>query len=190
MSFDITAIFQSYFGVKPLDFNFDQVPAVNQSSSKGLPLYEVDDWGRTYFMPIYMGADNSSLNPLPYPTITGGSRMGIIETSLTERNGSVEEIINMNNFEFRIRGLIIDKNGNWPEAQMQALLDLQKQQQTNGPVIMQSAFSDMFLLTKDRGGNDKVIIKSIYFPEGRGDIKVRAYEMEVMSVEDFSLLQI
>ncbi|MBA3830137.1 MAG: hypothetical protein H0X33_14450 [Taibaiella sp.] len=193
ISISVENLFQDYFGFKPQQFDFGKLPVLNQKSKKGVPLYDIDQFGETYFMPVTLkytpddgtGGAVQTLK-LSYPSVEVDCRKNMVITELTKR-GSVKELISNSDFRFRIRGFIIGANNQWPEDELQALEQLYEQQQS---MVIQSAITDIFLMTKVRGGNDKVVIENLHFPAGRGDIRVRAYEMELVSDENFSLEEI
>jgi hypothetical protein len=186
----LVGLFKQQFGIVPEQFQFPQLPVPEVAGSKGAPLYDTDANGRSYFMPVYVGFDRDSMIALPYPTISAEVAPRIIDTELTEQNGLVSELISIGAYRFMVRGLMIGTNGQWPEDQIAALNNLMVQmQQQQQPLIIECALTDIFLLGTSANASDRVTIRSLRFPNARGDIKVKPYEMELVSDAQFSLEQ-
>jgi hypothetical protein len=206
-SLSVIDLLNKQFGITP-DYHFtDPNPNVAGHNTKrangGSPLYGIDAYGRDYFMPITIftpaeqlpfggtGAIVASIAKqtitLPYGVIRVMRSKRFIDTPLTERAGDVTELININDPMFRIRGILFDKNRQWPEDQLQMLENLFRAQT---PVIMRSALSDIYLSTPERNGSYQVTIRNMEIPEGRGGINVRFYDMEVKGDMPFSLEEV
>jgi hypothetical protein len=186
-SFDLSGLFEQQFGYKTQAFNFPKLSAANIVAKRGTDLVDNDAFGREFFMPVWIGKDNNSLIELPYAVIRTESRKYIVDTHLTERTGTVKELVNIDNYKFIVKGLIINKGGQWPEDEINQLNNLYL---IKDSLIIKSALTDIFLLTPERGGHDKVAISSFRLLEGKGAIHIRAYEMELISDEEFNLYQV
>lgn len=194
ISISLFDLFQKQFGITPQEFKFESVEKtvdkLSESESKakkGAPLYWDDAFGRFYFMPVFLQPDGEDPIQLSYPVTSITCSKTIIDTPLTERNGTVKEFINQQDYKINIRGFLVGKENEWPEDGITQLYDLYKRKQA---MTMICALTDIFLLNDERQGNDKVVIKTLRFPENKGDIRVRAYEMELVSDESFSLNEI
>ncbi|MGN6568230.1 MAG: DUF6046 domain-containing protein [Flavipsychrobacter sp.] len=187
VSFSIAQLFEQQFGYKSEAFNFSKQVPDNTLAKRGTDLIDNDAFGREFFMPVWLGADTTSYVALPYPVVRIECRKTIVDTPLTERNGTVKELINTQDYRITIRGLIISADKQWPEDGIAMLNDLFKMQ---APLFIKCALTDIFLLTPERGGSDKVVMISISFPESRGAKDIRAYEIELISDEIFSLNEI
>jgi hypothetical protein len=124
---------------------------------------------------------------LPNPVVSIESKKYIIDTALTERRGTVKEMINTSDYEITIRGLIIGSTHDFPEDQIAMLRDAYEQ---NKPVSIASAVTDIFLLRPDRSGSDKVVIAEMRMPVIPGVKNVRPYELKLISDETFNLISI
>jgi hypothetical protein len=159
----------------------------------GSEYYAFDAAGREYYLPVTVtytvkGSNEVKVWELPYPVISIRSRKTIIETALTERRGTVKELININDYDIQIRGFIVNHDGNeFPEDQVITLRELYEQ---NVPVSIKCPLTDIYLLRTDRKGSDKVVIKSLDFPEMVGVKSVRHYVLEMVSDEPFNLIDI
>lgn len=188
MEFNLNNIYRRVFGVQP---NYDlestneglKQPQDNASFAPGvLPtskygsseFYKQDAVGRYYFMPVKLGDVE-----LQYPIIRIQGRKNIVETQLTERKGSVIELINQDNYRIYIRGFIIDHQNNYPED---AIKDIVNLFELNTHVALRSVLTDLFLTE-----NDSVVITDINFPEVSGVQNVKPYEINLISNNIFEL---
>jgi hypothetical protein len=124
---------------------------------------------------------------LPYPVVSINSRKTIIETPLTERRGTVKELINIQDYEIIIKGFIIGTTNEFPENDAKTLRTIYEQ---NMAVSIQCPLTDIFLVRPDRSGSDLVVIRELKFPPVIGIKNVRAYELRMVSDEPFNLISI
>lgn len=141
-----------------MEFTYDrlpQAPVLRTETAGGTPIRKQDASGRWYFMPVWI---KSSLGEIELPCavigITGKKR--IVETALSGRRGSVNELVSVDSYEVSITSVLLGENGNYPEEQIKQLRDLYE---TNEAVELVSALTDLVLEDED-----KVVIKSIDFP--------------------------
>jgi hypothetical protein len=202
MSIDlsISTLFERAFGYKSAAFEPKVKPVrgivagkrTETASALGSPYYAKAD-GREYYLPVkisYGEGNEGRLNTfnLPYPVVSIRSSKTFVDTALTERNGTVTELINIRGYEITIRGLMINTLANeLPEFQMALLRDLYEQ---NKPISINSVKTDIFLLRTSRKGSDKVSIRDIDFPEISGVKNVQPYFLQMISEEPFNLIDI
>lgn len=197
VSFSIRDLYEQAFGYKSPAFELPQIPGTDgkipdsggsysnrhpRISSVGAPYFSTDKLGREYYMPVLLGGVE-----LPHPVISVHGRKNIVETPLVQRRGKVKELINTDDYVISIRGLIFNNTDEFPEKEVRDLKDLFELPES---LVMESAITDIFLLQPDRKGYDKVVIKSFSFPEMRGIMNVRPYELELVSDEDFTLIEL
>jgi len=196
LSFNLSDLFEQTFGYKTSAFTpvFNTLPFPRTTSVAGSPYYKQDALGREYFMPVTLmipanTSDNTQLESydLPYPIISISSRKTIIETPLTERRGTVKEVINTMDYEIVIKGFIIGTQGSFPEADVTKLRDAFEQ---NTAMSIKCPVTDIFLVRPGRSGSDMVVIKELRFPPVTAIINVRPYELHLVSDEPFSLVAI
>lgn len=211
ISFDIAELFERTFGYKSKAFNpeFNHIPGNSslspdrkENGAQGSPYYAYDMQGREYFMPVTITYTNSSddigLLPgdstgilydwdLPYPIISISARKTIVETILTERRGTVKELINMQDYEINVKGFITAKNNEFPENDVTTLRTIYEQ---NTALSIKCPLTDIFLMRPGRGGSDKIVIRELHFPAVKGIKNVRPYELRMTSDEPFSLISI
>ena len=212
ISFNLAALFEKTFGYKTHAFDPDfasvtgnKTPLRVEQGAHGSPYYAKDAIGTEYYLPVTITyPDNTQLPQetgvvassssgilkkwnLPYPVISITSRKTIIETPLTERRGTVKELINIQNYEVVVKGFIIGNTNEFPENEVTTLRTIYEQ---NVPLSIQCPLTDIFLLRPDRSGSDQVVLSEIKFPVINGIKNVRPYELHFVSDEPFNLISI
>ncbi len=212
ISFDLAGLFQQTFGYQSPAFDpkFKEVKGDGDSLSnrteqgaQGSPYYASDALGREYYMPVTLsyGEDINFTEPdgsvssngfqnemqLPHPVISVSSRKLIIETPLTERRGTVKELINTEDYDITIKGFIIGNDHEFPEKEVAKLRAIYEK---NIPMSIKCPLTDIFLLRPDRSGSDQVVMREIKFPSVTGVKNVRPYELRMVSDEPFNLISI
>lgn len=198
--FDLAGIFEQVYGYETDSFNLSvNTLDYKQTAAKGSPYYAKDLLGREYFLPatiIYTTYTTSEFGTkapagkkfsLPYPVISVTGRKTIVETQLTERVGTVKELINVQDYEIIIKGFLINNEDDFPEDDMATLIEIFESQY---PVQLQNALTDIFLVNPDRKGSDNAVIKDLSFPEVRGIKNVKPYQLTLVSDAIFSLDEI
>lgn len=147
--------------------------AKDQQTHNGKSLWRKVDDGYE-FMPVKIGELD-----LWNPVIRVTARKTIVETPLVEREGSVKEIISLDDYIINIRGIIKNKTGLWPADEVKQLFDLWKQ---NKALPIQSAITAIAL-----SGNENVVITNLSLPEQQGKVESVAYEIECVSDQSFTL---
>jgi hypothetical protein len=203
ISFNLGDLFEQTFGYKTQAFE-PQFATVsgnralqrNEQGVYGSPYYADDGLGTEYFLPVTItyngsqtGTGTATLKKwnLPYPVISLTSRKTIVETPLTERRGTVKELINIQDYEIVVKGFIISDSNDFPENDVMTLRTIYEQ---NVPLSIQCPLTDIFLIRPDRSGSDQIVIRSLKFPAITGVKHIRPYEMVLVSDEPFSLVEI
>ena len=211
ISFSLADLFERTFGYKTRAFDpdFKKVigssslsPARKENGAQGSPYYSADALGNEYYMPVTISYTDSSEQStldtgdrlgsvskweLPYPVISVTSKKTIVETLLTERRGTVKELINVQDYEIVIKGFLIGSSNDFPEAEVTKLRTIYEQ---NAALSIQCPLTDIFLLRPDRSGSDQVVIRELSFPAITGIKNVRPYQLRMVSDEPFNLLAI
>jgi len=198
LSFDLGDLFEQTFGYKTQAFqpqfatvSGDSVLLRVEQGVYGSPYYADDALGTEYFLPVTITYNNgTSLQQwnLPYPIISLSSRKTIIETPLTERRGTVKELINIQDYEITIKGFIISATADdFPENDVMTLRSVYEQ---NIALSIQCPLTDLFLIRPDRSGSDQVVIKELKLPAIAGVKHIRPYELLLVSDEPFNLIDI
>lgn len=174
--FDLGELYNKAFNIKLPEY---AILAENEealvASKYGSSTYRrADAVGRNYFMPVELGGMQ-----LSYPVIRISGSKNIVETQLTERKGSVIEIINQDSYKIYIRGFMINHQGHFPEEDV---YNLQQLFELNKSIPIKSVLTDLFLTSDDR-----VVIKDFNLPEVQGVENVKPYELELISDSVFEL---
>lgn len=200
LNLGIQGLFRDFFGIggEVFEPEFNKLPARKEESPFGSKYWAQDAEGREYFMPVSLkvgaeladklgeGAPNG-IYQLPTPVISVRAHKIIIDTLMTERAGLVSELISTGAWIFQIKGFLVGKNNDFPELEMATMSRLFAIKQ---PVQIDSALTDLILLSPDRNGSDEVTIRSLNMPVVPGVQNVRAYEMELYSNDPFNLIDI
>ncbi len=171
--------------VTPPSYDLSKTPKADLlgSSIYGTPFYGSNYvTGAYYFLPAFFDLQDDSDYTIPFPIIRIQSQKRIIETPLTERKGTVVELVSQESWKIYIKGFIISKDGNYPE---QEILKMKEVYELDTALRLRCALTDLFLTADDR-----VAIKSINFPEVKGVEHVKPYEMELISVNIFDLTKV
>ena len=208
ISFSLTDLFERTFGykTKAFDPNFKTSTGLSsrrkENGAQGSPYYSIDALGNEYYMPVSVtytdslkgnglesGDSSGSVSKweLPYPVISVTSRKTIVETPLTERRGTIKELINIQDYEIVIKGFIIGNANEFPETEVTRLRNIYEQ---NVALSIQCPLTDIFLLRPDRSGSDQVIMRELTFPSITGVKNVRPYQVRMVSDEPFNLVSI
>lgn len=161
---------QSLFGRNIENFSLKG----NVRSKTGTPFWAQDTEGRWYYMPIRLG-DIELWNP----TMRAVTKKTIVETHLTERPGSVKEIINRQDYVFTVKGVIKRSDGTWPEEEVRMLNELYQREEA---LEIDSPLTCILL----SGQEEMVVIKDFKLPVPKGETAIH-YEMELVSDIDFDL---
>ena len=204
------------YKTQAFDPKFDHVTGDGNSLSgrkeqgaSGSAYYASDTPGMEYYMPVTLTYPDVSSIPdpppgtagqsnndsftilktwaLPYPVISINSKKTIVETPLTERRGSVKELIGIKDYEITIKGFIIGRTNEFPEEEVTRLRTIYE---LNSAISIQCPLTDIFLLRPDRSGSDQVVITDLKFPAVTGIKNVRPYELSFVSDEPFNLISI
>lgn len=143
-------------------------------SKFGKPLYGTNLLGRPVFLPCTLDGIE-----LPNPIITITGKKTIVETPMTGGNGTVKEIINIQDYNIRIICTDIRPDNLWPED---GLHEIKRIWAKNKALTLESALSDIFLQAKDN-----VVITGFSLPEMRGIENAQVCEISLVSDFYFEL---
>lgn len=191
ISLSIGELFGRAFGYVPNNFEKDmevywaspdrKTPARLETNERGTSgYYGFDAEGREYYMPVTLGGVK-----LQHPVISYSSTKRVIETELTERRGSAKQLVNIGDWEIMIKGVIVNKDNEYPESEIRELVELHERRES---LVIGSVITDLLLIRGD--SQDRVVIKRISFPEVRGIRNARGYEIELVSDQEFDLYEI
>lgn len=146
---------------------------VNKKSDVGMygSYYGKDVWGREVFMPLTLNGI-----VLPYVWMKVNLKKRIVETDMTERRGSVNEIISFENIEIGVKGFAVGAFDTFPEQELE---DLRNIFEVANSIECKSVLTDIFLLNKS--GTDKVIMRDLEILDNQGIEHVRAFQFTLTS---------
>ena len=150
-------------------------------SAKGVSYRVVTSGGAEAFLPIWLSEQtrNALEYLLPNTMLSMTSRKNIVKTNLVNRDGSVKEEISMNDWELRIRGVLVSTDNNYPESEKQLLVEWYKKRKA---LNIQNVKTSICL-----DDHERVVIEELSFPEIRGFENTQPYEMLLSSDTEFSL---
>ena len=197
---DLVSAFDRAFGFTPnqFDLSFNGVTGDTAGNGRkeygiaGAPYYGINKInGQEYFMPgfITYPDDSGTMQKweLPFPIVSVTGRKTIIETPLTQRRGTVKELIQQRDYIINIKGLIIAPTKEFPESDV---ISLKKMFEQNIALKLQHPISDIFLMDHTTKGSDLIVITDLAFPEVKGVKNVRPYELTLVSDAPFSLVSV
>ncbi|MDW8420164.1 MAG: DUF6046 domain-containing protein, partial [Chitinophagales bacterium] len=140
--FNLTDLFQTTWGYRPSNISFNDADGgknviqtgdesgnirftgsnlINKKSQTGMygSYYAKDIRGRDVFMPLTLGGLF-----LPYVWLNVKVAKRIVETPLTERRGSVMELISFDNVQIGVKGFAVNHDGTFPEEIIEDLRKL------------------------------------------------------------------
>ena len=187
--FNIQSIFRQVFHSIPVIFpsaattqqaaqnniNFPTAPVRKTIGAYGSSLWDVDSLGREYYCPATLDGF-----PLDYPVVRISGSQTVVSTPMTERKGSVHEIISGDDYMISIKGLIINHDTDeLPEDIYNTYYDLLEKGKS---MVLRCALTDRPLHP-----DYKVIIKSFAPVFTPGVQNVIGYELELISDFVFTL---
>lgn len=198
MKFDVLQILESIVGYKGLPFPGVWFPKkgrddyqgedfepeetaepLKTQSNKGTTLYKKDALGNYYFMPVTFIHQGKEYE-IPCALISFTGRKNIIETPLVGRQGSVKELISMEDYQISITGIVFGENQVWPEEQLDAINELYN---INEAIELKCALTDVFL-----SENDKVVIQELNLPQTGQTEHVQVVEIKCVTDRAFELI--
>jgi hypothetical protein len=164
------------------EFNlYDKNETVLGISELGVQYRAINSMGSEVFMPVWLSEHdrNATEYLLPNTVMSITSRKNIVTTPLVNRDGSVKEEISLGDWEIQIRGVLIGRYNNYPEAEKQIMVEWYKRRKAFNIQNVRTA------ICLDK--NEKVVITELKFPEIRGFENTQPYEMRLLSDLEFSL---
>jgi hypothetical protein len=178
MEINLKDIFRNSFGYEaPPAFSIQQAPRRVTKSLLGQQYYnnaDDDFYGREFFLPVRL--DDYLL---PFAVMSMTWKKVFVTTHMPERGGSVHELISIDDYEFNIKGLLINETGNFPEQQ---IIHLHQVFSMNASIRLRSALSAIVLKKEEL-----VIVKEVKWPATAGVESVKAFDINVESDQIFEL---
>lgn len=163
----------------PGSFEFDQPVARREQGIKGSPFYALNSNGNEVFMPIWLIRKDGTKLLLQNTVASLSNQVTIVETPLVNRQGTVKEEISVNDWIINVKGIMVSSDGSYPDDQVAELNHLYNLREAVG---IENARTSLVL-----SDTEKVVIKSLRFPEIQGMVATQAFEMELVSDLPFDL---
>lgn len=139
----------------------------SQKSTKGQTFNKIGVYGQDIWFPIELrGSKLEAGNVVPINlsidicTVSVNLVSTIVNTPVVERKGTVNEIVNIDDYKFTIRGFLIGKNRTVPE---QDILDLVALKESTQEKTLHGGYPELFLDESCR-----IVISELDFPEVQG----------------------
>ena len=109
------------------DYEYVQV-----NSKQGVSIRTGSENGTEIFMPIWLSnvSRDATQYLLPNTIMSIMSKKNIVTTTLVNRDGTVKEEISLSDWDINIRGILVGKNGFYPDEEKQQLVKWYKEKQT------------------------------------------------------------
>ncbi len=160
---------------KAKDFEQGEYATKETQSVNGAPLRKYKG-GIYYFMPVSFEHEGTTWE-FNDAVVSVTAKKNIVETQLIGRQGSVKELINIDDYEIKFVATLSDDD--YPE---QEVMDLVKLFKINESVKMICAITDYFLEDED-----KVVIKALDFPAVEGVEDMQIVTMTLVGDKNFEL---
>ena len=145
----------------------------------GTDLYKKDKYGVSCFAPVTLKYGNTEVF-LPYSTVSVTTSKTIVRTKLINRKGSVKEHISGGDYIITIRGVLINREQELPEDEIEQIKELYNTQE---PIGLINAITDFFL-----DADDKVIVRSLTLPEMIGMGEAQAFTLDCETDSNLDLI--
>lgn len=156
----------------------EQAEPRRERSRKGTAIYKKDLMGRYYFMPVtFIYRKKEYEIDCALVSITG--KKTIVQTPLAGRNGSVKELISVDDYQIAITGAIVGEDRLWPEEKLNAVNELYT---INQSLELKCALAEVFL-----GENDRVVITDLSVPSAAQTEHVQLIELKCVTDRAFEL---
>ncbi|WP_353122122.1 DUF6046 domain-containing protein [Dysgonomonas capnocytophagoides] len=162
------------------EYSFDAYPDRKEYNRVGSPFYANNNNGNEMFLPIWLIRPDNSRLLLQNTVSSIVNKKTIVETPLVGRQGTVKEEISISDWDINVKGLIVSTGMDYPEDEVHELKELYEQETSLG---IDNARTSLIL---EKG--EKIVIRSLRFPELKGMQHIQAFEMDLTSDIPFSLI--
>lgn len=143
----------------------------------GAPLRKAGADGRWYFMPVWL--DDVEI---PHAVVSMTGQKTIVETPLIGRQGTVKELISMQDYTISIAGVLVGDD--YPADAVKALTVLYKRAES---VEIVSALTDSVLGQKDVNNPHMVVLTNITWSEVGAVENMQAFRLTAKTDRPFNL---
>lgn len=167
------------------DYEIEVEPEhMKEYSNKGTALYKKDLQGNYYYLPVVFIHKGTEYEiDCAMVSITG--KKNIVSTQMIGRKGTVKELINEDDYQISITGIVIGENQQFPEEKLDKIKELYS---INEAIELKCALTDIFL-SEENQMCDKVVITDISFPQSQQTEYTQIIEMQCITDRAFELIQ-
>lgn len=162
------------------DYSFDTYPERREYNINGVPFYALNNNGNEVYMPVWLIRSDNSRVLLQNTVMSLSAKNTIVETTLVNREGNVKEEISVDDWDINIKGVIVSTDLSYPDQEVFELKELRRSGEALG---IENARTSLLL-----EGSEKVVVRRLVFPPLRGMQHVQAFEMDLTSDLEFSLI--
>ena len=179
--YDIIQAFTDVLRIKGLVYPSFMLSKANERyTPDGAPLRAQDADGRWYFMPVWLGGVE-----IPNAVISVTGQKTIVETPLIGRQGTVKELITLNDYSISLAGVLVGDD--YPADQVKAITELYKRSES---LEIVSALTDCILGQKNVNSPHTVVITGITWPEVGAVENMQGFKMSLKTDRPFNLYQV
>ena len=164
------------------DYNI-YVPNRRESSNAGQPFYAKNLLGLEMFMPVTLKHKKNNVEKkllLQNTIISMKLKKTIVETPLIGRQGTVKEMISIDDWDIHLKGMIVSADNEYPDDAVNELKDFIL---LNEVLDIDSVLTAI-MLDKD----EKVVIKDFELSEMRGIQHAQGFTLSLVSDVQFELI--
>lgn len=176
-------VYENTFGYiqipKTLDLEERSVRS-ETNTKKGSDYFKKDEYGNDMFAPVTLKFGDREIT-LPYSTVSISGSKKIVNTELVNRQGSVNEQVNINDYDIRINGVVVSRQEKLPESWLD---DFREIFETREPIEIVNPITDFYLKE-----NQNIIILSHNLPDMRGIDYAQAYSFKARTDTNLELIQ-
>lgn len=172
--------FRDAFGYNPYAGNLGiDAYTASKQTAQGTDLYKYDEYGNRMFAPVTLAFDDEKFT-LPFSSVSVAGSKKVVNTDLVNRRGSVNEQISINDYEFRINGVVISRTEHFPEMWIEKLNMLFE---TKSPIEIINPVTDYYMRE-----NQNIIILTHNLPDMRGVSNAQAYSFKAKTDTNLELI--
>ncbi len=167
--FNLLTLYKEYFGREPfkVEKNNDSPRGTIHYSNKNISFNKIGAYGQDIWFPCELRGgklNNGNWEAISVVlnacTIAVNMVTNVVSTPVVGRKGTVNEIVNIEDYKFTIRGFLIGQNRKVPEDKIKALVDLKESWMEK---TLHGGYPEIFLDESCR-----IIITELEFPEVQG----------------------
>lgn len=172
---------KSLFGSEATNsgYSFGNLADRRVFSITGTDFYSKNNNGNEVFMPTWLRPPGGDWFLLQNTVMSLANKKTIVETPMVNRRGSVKEEVSIEDWEINVKGIIVSSDYDYPDDQVQSLVSIYEQEMA---LDIMNVRTDLTIK-----GDEKVVLKSLTFPELKGMKNIQPFELNMVSDNQFDL---